>query len=49
MASNSKQTAKIRKAKASRMGRKRKKRLRIHGSTPSLKKLLDGEGAGQKA
>jgi len=45
MSSNSKQTTKIRRAKASRMGRKRKKALRIHGSTPSLNELLDGDGS----
>jgi len=47
MASNSKQTATIRKRKASRGGHKRKKQLRVHGSTPSLAAILDGEGPGQ--
>jgi hypothetical protein len=43
MASNSKQTHSIRKRKLSKMGRARKRRLRRLGSTPSLRKLLDGE------
>jgi hypothetical protein len=43
MSSNSKQTSKIRKRKITRQGRKRKKDLRIHGSTPSLTKILDGD------
>ncbi len=43
MSSNSKQTSKIRKRKISRQGRKRKKNLRIHGTTPSLTEILDGD------
>ena len=45
MASNSKQTQSIRSRKRSKAGKARKRRLRREGSTPSLKKLLDGESA----
>jgi len=47
MSSNSKQTAKIRKRKLSRQGLARKKKLRIHGSTPSLTEILDGQDPGK--
>ena len=43
MASNSKQTQSIRKRKRAKAGKVRKRRLRREGTTPSLKKLLDGE------
>ena len=43
MASNSKQTKSIRSRKLAKSGKARKRRLRREGTTPSLKKLLDGE------
>jgi hypothetical protein len=43
MASNSKQTKSIRGRKLAKSGKVRKRRLRREGTTPSLKKLLDGE------
>jgi hypothetical protein len=43
MASNSKQTKSIRSRKLAKSGKERKRRLRREGSTPSLKKLLDGD------
>ncbi len=43
MASNSKQTKSIRGRKLAKSGKVRKRRLRREGSTPSLKKLLDGD------
>jgi hypothetical protein len=48
MSSNSKQTAKIRKRKASRQGKQRKKQMRIHGSTPSLDEILRVEEPGKE-
>ena len=45
MASNSKQTKSIRNRKLAKSGKVRKRRLRREGTTPSLKKLLDGESA----
>ena len=44
MASNSKQTKSIRSRKLGKSGKARKRRLRREGTTPSLKKILDGEG-----
>lgn len=41
MASNSKQTQRIRKRKLARQGKVRKRRIRREGTTPSLKALLD--------
>ncbi len=43
MASNSKQTQKIRKRKRTKAGKARKRLLRRHGTTPSLRAILDGE------
>ncbi len=43
MSSNSKQTKSIRKNKLAKSGKERKRRLRREGSTPSLKKLLEGD------
>jgi hypothetical protein len=43
MGSNSKQTKSIRSKKLAKSGKVRKRRLRREGTTPSLKKLLDGE------
>ena len=43
MSSNSKQTQKIRKRKRTKQGKTRKRLLRKHGSTPSLKDLLGEE------
>jgi hypothetical protein len=43
MASNSKQTKSIRGRKLSKSGKVRKRRVRREGTTPSLKKLLDGD------
>ncbi len=43
MSSNSKQTKSIRSRKLAKSGKARKRRLRREGSTPSLKKLLDGD------
>lgn len=43
MGSNSKQTKSIRSRKLGKSGKVRKRRLRREGTTPSLKKLLDGE------
>jgi len=43
MASNSKQTKSIRSRRLAKSGKVRKRRLRREGTTPSLKKLLDGE------
>lgn len=43
MASNSKQTKSIRGRKLAKSGKVRKRRMRREGSTPSLKRILDGE------
>ena len=43
MASNSKQTKSIRSKMLAKLGKGRKRRLRREGTTPSLKKLLDGD------
>jgi len=43
MASNSKQTKSIRSRRLAKSGKVRKRRLRREGTTPSLKKLLDGD------
>ena len=45
MASNSKQTQSIRRRKLTKSGKVRKRKVRRLGTTPSLKKLLDGESA----
>ena len=43
MSSNAKQTKSIRSRKLAKSGKVRKRRLRREGTTPSLKKLLDGD------
>jgi hypothetical protein len=45
MASDSKQTQSIRRRKRAKAGKVRKRNVRRLGTTPSLKKLLDGESA----
>jgi len=49
MASNSKQTTKIRKRKLAKSGKRRKRLLRRDGTTPSLTQLLKEDGAAQES